>query len=345
MIIDNNTAKELSDKELDNLSMKEKKAILRQAIKLREENEGNHFDRAVHSNAMYILYIAGRNQLYDLFPELFDLISNWDPYLRQNAITTLCRWLNVQGFKEKFKIRVHEIFANDKDINIKFNALQSWDYDINSKFNTYEIVEVNKLAIESVGNREIEICSMTKAMLKHLLESPIATIKNKIMNDKGEWSYVVYFLGSDAQDLVFREEDLKTTGKFTKPSKFKQFEIIKITRPSKENKELQYFIGVITGFCQDIGGDWGYGISLKDYDEHTLCEEYELETTGEFTTREDFYGETTTSIKVIVTPDGKGELKKEQDNENIDTPFEFSKPKFNYNPILLNVIKGDKSKK
>jgi len=345
MIIDNNTVKELSDKELDNLSMKEKVAILRQAIELREENEGKPFDSAVRSNAMYILYIAGRNQLYDLFPELFDLISNWDLYLRQDAIVTLCRWLNVQEFKNEFIIRVHEIFANDENIKVKFNALQSWSYDINSKFNIYEVVEVNKLAVESIGNREVEMCRMTRAMLKRLLEFPIATIENKIRNKKGEWSYVLYFLGSNADDLVFQEKDLKTTGKFTKPSKFEQYEIVKIIRPSKENNELQYFIGVITGFYRNIDGDWGYSISLKDYDEHTLCEEYELETTGEFTTREDFYGETTTSIKVIVTPDGRGELKKEQDNENINMPFEFNKSKSNYNPILLNVIQGDKSKR
>jgi hypothetical protein len=40
-------------------------------------------------------------------------------------------------------------------------------------------------------------------------------------------------------------------------------------------------------------------------------QEYELDSTGEFANKEDFYsGE---SIKVIVSPDGKGELKKQNE--------------------------------
>ncbi len=314
MIMANNKVKELSDKELDNLSIKEMKAILRQAIELREENEGKPFDRAVLSNATYILYnIAGRKFLYDLFPELFALISSWDSYLIQGAVISLCWWLKFPETKNEFKNKIHEIFANNQSIKIKLNFLLSWNYETESKFSIYEVVKVSNLAIESVGSREVEIRRMGKKMLKNLLESPIATITNKLQNKKGEWIYLLDFLASDADEILFKEEDLTTTGNFTKPKKFQDMEIVNIINPSKENKKFKYFIGTVTGYSKDIHGNWFHRVRFsQELDDGCLCEDHELESMGKFAKWEDFYGETTEIIKVIVTPDGKGKLKEEQ---------------------------------
>ena len=58
---------------------------------------------------------------------------------------------------------------------------------------------------------------------------------------------------------------------------------------------------------QDKNGVWGYVVhSISNYHVSCDCEEHELETTGEFADPKDFYSGD--RVKVIVHPDGKGEI-------------------------------------
>lgn len=77
-------------------------------------------------------------------------------------------------------------------------------------------------------------------------------IRNKVQNIKGECSYLVDFLGSAGDQLLFKEEDLHATGRFTKPNKFQELEIVKVIKTSKKNQNLKYLTGTISGFYQHI---------------------------------------------------------------------------------------------
>ena len=180
----------------------------------------------------------------------------------------------------------------------------------NPKFSMYEIVEVDLNVLKSYCTIAIEQGCMHSISLEYLLAYPIGTIKNREQDNQGKWSYLVDFLDSSVDDTIFKEENLSSTGKFSKPCKFNCFEIVKIVNPATRHKKLQYLKGVVTAMSQDRNGMWGYSVNLlqKQY-ASCDCEEYELESTEEFAKKEDFYsGE---SIKVIVYPDGRGELKEE----------------------------------
>lgn len=130
--------KKLTFEERDELSIPEMKAILQQAVLIKEEESNDRILRNIKSNAMGILSIAGKRGLYELVPELYQLVDHWDPYLRAPAVSNLGCWLKVPEFKE----RVYEIFINDDSDDVKFSALQSW--------RTYHRGTANKLVIEQL---------------------------------------------------------------------------------------------------------------------------------------------------------------------------------------------------
>ena len=148
--------KELSCDEIDELSISEMKTILQQAALITEEDESSDVLWNITSNAMYILSIAGKRQIYDLVPELYKLLDHWDPYLREPAVANLGWWLKVPEFKE----RVYEIFVNDENHNVKFSALQSWTSYYADTQNSSVLEELYKILINDnyyVGVRDVAL--------------------------------------------------------------------------------------------------------------------------------------------------------------------------------------------
>ena len=122
--------------------------------------------------------------------------------------------------------------------------------------------------------------------------------------------YLLDFLDESVDYIFFKEKDLNPTGHFVKPNKFTSHEIVRIVNPSEKHKNFENFKGFVTGTSTDRNGMWSYGVDFlqNQFDcRDCICEEHELESTGEFVKKEDYYpGE---SVKVIVHPDGRGELK------------------------------------
>ena len=115
-----NLLKKLTPQERDNLSITEMKEILQQAITLKDED--NKFNRIITSNTMKILSIAGKEELYDLVPEMFELLNSWNSFFRQLSVSNLGFWLRISEFKDM----AYEIFINDQDDSVQFSALLSW---------------------------------------------------------------------------------------------------------------------------------------------------------------------------------------------------------------------------
>ncbi len=117
-------------------------------------------------------------------------------------------------------------------------------------------------------------------------------------------NYLIYSCyNGDLIELMANE--LISTGKVAKSSKFDFYEIVKVTTSDFDN--LSAVKGFIGGKSQNEEGEWHYSVFLIDKQEECCFNEHELESTREFAKKEDFY--TGESIKVIVHPDGKSELK------------------------------------
>ena len=178
----------------------------------------------------------------------------------------------------------------------------------NTKFEINEIVEVEADALRSLFLKAIEQGQMHNLSLEYALAYPLAAIKKLEQDINGRCRYLLDFLDVQVDYILFEEKDLKATGHFVKPNKFKSYEIVRIVNPSKWHKEnLKYLNGFIGGMGINKHGIYGYDVFLFNKQEVYCFEEHELESTGEFAKKEDFYSGQ--SIKVIVHPDGKGELK------------------------------------
>jgi len=201
-----NISKELSFEERDNLSIEEMKEILRQAIALKE-NEDNQFVRDVWSNAMKILSIAGKRELYDLVPELYELLNSWEPYFRQGAVSNLGHWLNIPEFKDKS----YEIFMNDKSSKVKFSALLSWgSYYMNTK-NPLVLEELYKILINETydsGIREValgeifDVVGVRPNFYDPYTSKLIKCQTPQEFNSKVDWKEVIGLLRKYAPDAL-----------------------------------------------------------------------------------------------------------------------------------------------
>ena len=95
-------------------------------------------------------------------------------------------------------------------------------------------------------------------------------------------------------------------------AKFNFFERVRIFSASNINKKkmrLDGTLGTILAKGQNNNGSWEYEVSV-DNDKGYVCsfDEHELESLGEFMSKEEFYGEEPTVVKVVVAPNKKGEL-------------------------------------
>ena len=91
-------------------------------------------------------------------------------------------------------------------------------------------------------------------------------------------------------------------------NKFKFFEVVKVVSTNSELSEVNGKIGTITGMVED-DELWSYSVSFEDLESSWCLDEIDLVSTHRFAKREDFY--TGESIKVLVSPDGKGRLEEE----------------------------------
>lgn len=180
------------------------------------------------------------------------------------------------------------------------------------KFEINEVVEVELNILKELFSIAIKRGEMHPLVLEYALAYPVAYVKKTEQNAEGQWIYLLDFLDESVDYIFFEEKDLKPTGHFVKSNKFTIYEIVRIVNPSKKHKNFEYLKGFVTGMATDRNGMWSYGIDFlqNQFGWHDcICEEHELESTGEFVKKEDYYsGE---SIKVIVHPDGRGELKEE----------------------------------
>ena len=90
--------------------------------------------------------------------------------------------------------------------------------------------------------------------------------------------------------------------------RFKFYEIVKVRESSfaVENK-INGLKGIILGMVEDENGNWFYSVQIYSENEGWDLPEEHLESTGKFTTREEFYGDD--SIIVKVNPEtGEGEI-------------------------------------
>ena len=178
------------------------------------------------------------------------------------------------------------------------------------KFEINEIVEVEINVLKELFSMAIKRGEMHPLVLEYALAYPLAYVKKIEQNPGGQWIYLLDFLDESVDYIFFKEEDLNPTGHFVKPNKFTSHEIVLIVNPSEKHKNFENFKGFVTGMSTDRNGMWSYGVDFlqNQFDcRDCICEEHELESTGEFVKKEDYYsGE---SVKVIVHPDGRGELK------------------------------------
>ena len=198
--------KELSYEERDNLSIQEMKAILQQAA-LRKEGENDRAWRNITLNAMGILSIAGKKGLYELVPELYQLLDYWDPYLRQPAVANLGWWLKVPEFKD----RSYEIFINDEDEHVQFSALESWtSYYINSK-NPMVLEELYKILINDNYYESIKEAALSgifdvigvKSKFYDVFTSDLMRCNTpEEFNSKVEWKEVIDLLRKYAPNAL-----------------------------------------------------------------------------------------------------------------------------------------------
>ena len=178
------------------------------------------------------------------------------------------------------------------------------------KFEINEIVEVELDVLKELFSIAIKRGEMHPLVLEYALTYPIAYVKKIEQTSEGQLIYLLDFLGESVDYIFFKEKSLNPTGHFVKPNKFTSYEIVRIINPSKKYKEnLKYLNGFINGMSINRNGIYYYSVFLFNKKEGYCFEEHELESTGEFVKKEDYYsGE---SVKVIVHPDGRGELKEE----------------------------------
>ena len=174
-----------------------------------------------------------------------------------------------------------------------------------SKFKINEIVEVQPQALKEQCLKAIKQGHLHHMSLEYLLEYPIGVVQNKKQDENNQWNYLLDFLDCEAT-MFFKEQELDPTGKFISPNKFNYCEIVKIVTPLEENKKFIYFTGTVSGYSTDRDGKWWYAVSM--YDCVRSFSESELESTGKYAKKEDFL--TNEHVKVVVYPDGRGELKK-----------------------------------
>ena len=91
-------------------------------------------------------------------------------------------------------------------------------------------------------------------------------------------------------------------------NKFKFYEIVKVVSTNPELSEINGKIGTILGMSEN-DGLWIYSVSFEDLESGWCADEVVLVSTHRFAKREDFY--TGESVKVLVSPDGKGRFKEE----------------------------------
>jgi len=103
-------------------------------------------------------------------------------------------------------------------------------------------------------------------------------------------------------------------------AKFDFFERVRIITDIKSKQRFRNTLGTVLAKGKNKEGVWSYDVSVdKDKGYNWGFDEHELEATGNFITREDFYGTESSLIKVLVTPEGKGYLK--EDYEKIKNNF------------------------
>ena len=83
--------------------------------------------------------------------------------------------------------------------------------------------------------------------------------------------------------------------------KFKYFEHVIIKNsPNTIKNNIQEEEGIVLGIAQDDDGKWGYGVYINKMGEVWDINENEMESTGKYSKREDFYSGD--SIQVRVDP-------------------------------------------
>ena len=91
-------------------------------------------------------------------------------------------------------------------------------------------------------------------------------------------------------------------------NKFDFFEIVKVTSRKTNLSEVNGKEGTITAMAEK-DDEWVYGVTFEDLEDSWCLEEDDLISTHRFGKEEDFY--TGESVKVLVSPDGKGRFKEE----------------------------------
>ena len=91
-------------------------------------------------------------------------------------------------------------------------------------------------------------------------------------------------------------------------NKFDFYEIVKVVSTNPELSEINGKIGTITGMAEQ-DELWFYSVSFEDLESGWCADEVDLVSTHRFGKEEDFY--TRESVKVLVSPDGKGRFKEE----------------------------------
>jgi hypothetical protein len=90
-------------------------------------------------------------------------------------------------------------------------------------------------------------------------------------------------------------------------SQFEFYEIVKVKETAFTIKNgLNRLKGAILGMAEDENGNWGYAIHIYNLEEVWDLPQECLESTGEFTSREEFYDGSSIHVKVDAkTGEGK----------------------------------------
>jgi hypothetical protein len=83
-----------------------------------------------------------------------------------------------------------------------------------------------------------------------------------------------------------------------KNNKFSFYEVVKIVVPKDDYKVPVFSEGVILGMADDDTGDWYYQVHFENPIISLGFKENEIEKTGLFMKRSDFYDGTTVSVEV-----------------------------------------------
>jgi hypothetical protein len=92
-------------------------------------------------------------------------------------------------------------------------------------------------------------------------------------------------------------------------NKFNFNEIVKVQSSDPDLSEVNGKKGVVRGMGESEDGIWAYAVDIDEDDEGWSFFEVDLVSLNCFAKEEDFH--TGESMKVIVTPDGKGSIKDE----------------------------------